>query len=438
MPTDALRTFLGVLEVLRPAFTRAGFALLLLLAEGWIRSPGRHAITECLLATGLAGERDPSALYRFFSRGTWDPDDVGRRVFEALLPWLPAHEPVALVVDDTLAHHKGPYVFGLGNHLDAVRSTRRTKVFCFGHVWVVLAVLVPVPFARRAFALPVLFRLYRNEAECARNGATYRKKTELGRELLEVMCTWMATLQPGREMTVALDNGYANRTVVRDLPAHLVVVGAMRPDAALTAAGCALSPAQLAADPSRPWKRVEAWLYGQCRTVEYKTLVACWSRVCRAVPLRIVVVRCTTGTLPLRVFFCTEAEASARAVLEHYAGTRWPIEVTFRELKQLLGLSHAGVRLEAAVRRLAPFVGLLYSLLVLWALRLGLTPASIVLPARTWYRHKTTVSFLDLLRSARKTLEDGNLRQLETERREQAKARGKRLPYAPPRPRKAA
>jgi len=50
-------------------------------------------------------------------------------------------------------------VFGIGSHLDAVRSTKRQKIFSFGHRWVVLAVLVSVPFSPRSWALPVLFRL---------------------------------------------------------------------------------------------------------------------------------------------------------------------------------------------------------------------------------------------------------------------------------------
>ena len=78
---------------------------------------------------------------------------------------------VRIVIDDTLAPKKGPHVFGIGSHLDAVRSTKRQKVFCFGHCWVVLAVLVRVPFSSRTWALPVLFRLYRNTEECEKNGA---------------------------------------------------------------------------------------------------------------------------------------------------------------------------------------------------------------------------------------------------------------------------
>ena len=57
-------------------------------------------------------------------------------------------------------------MFGLGVHIDPVRSTRRTRLLTFGHVWVVLSVLFPVPFSERVWALPVLFRLYRTQADC--------------------------------------------------------------------------------------------------------------------------------------------------------------------------------------------------------------------------------------------------------------------------------
>ncbi len=41
---------------------------------------------------------------------------------------------------------------------------RSTKLFCFGHVWVVLCVVVQPSFSHRPWALPVLFRLYRSKA----------------------------------------------------------------------------------------------------------------------------------------------------------------------------------------------------------------------------------------------------------------------------------
>jgi hypothetical protein len=427
-----------VLEVLRPAFTPAAFTVFLTLVTGWVCAPGRRTLGDVLVAAGVAGTRDHTAFYRFFARGTWDPDALGRLVFLALLTLLEPGLPIGLVLDDTLARHKGPHVFGLGTHLDAVRSTRKTKVFTFGHVWVVLAVVVPVPWSRRAFALPVLFRLYRTEADCARAGVPHKTKTVLAREMLDVLTGWLGDHDAGRQLLLAADNGYANRTVLGDLPPHVTVAAAMRPDAALQVAGVATSPATLAADATQPWQELTAWLYGRARTVRYKTLVATWPRVCGDTALRVVVVQCVTGSLPLRVFFCTEPLASPRAVLEFYAHGRWPIECAFRDLKQLLGFADAGLRLEAAVLRLAPLVGLLYSLLVLWSVRAGLTPATAVVPVRRWYRQKRTLSFLDVLTSAQKILATGDLHALEAAARRAADATGKPLPRAQPRLKRAA
>ena len=47
-------------------------------------------------------------------------------------------------------------------------------------------------------------------------------------------------------------------------------------------------------------------------------------------------------------------------------GSRWAIWVCFRELKQLLGFADSSARKEEAVKRVAPFVGLTYTMLVLW------------------------------------------------------------------------
>jgi hypothetical protein len=91
---------------------------------------------------------------------------------------VPEGEPVRAAIDDTLAPKKGPHVFGIGSHLDAVHSTRRQRIFCFGHCWVVLAILVHVPFSHRAWAVPVLLRLYRTKKECERKKHSYRKKTQ--------------------------------------------------------------------------------------------------------------------------------------------------------------------------------------------------------------------------------------------------------------------
>jgi hypothetical protein len=208
VPKDSARTFLRALEVFRPAFTAATFARWLLLMAAWVLCTERHAITECLVVSGAAGAWEHSAFHRVFSRRRWDLDALGKLWLVELVARMAARGlRLQFVIDDTLGSHKGPKVFGLGTHLDAVRSTRKTKVFTFGHVWVTCALVVTVPFSTRPFAIPLLFRLYRSKKECAKNGGSYRKKTEQARELVELLIAWL----PEAAFDLLLDSGYTTR-----------------------------------------------------------------------------------------------------------------------------------------------------------------------------------------------------------------------------------
>jgi hypothetical protein len=339
MPSSALRS-LKVLweETFRLALTQPGFANFVVIAAGWVLTQGAHAVTEALVATGVAPRRHHEAFHRFFSRGSWSADELGRRIFWRIAHSLCSGDVVRIVLDDTLAPKKGPHVFGIGSHLDAVRSTKLHKVFCFGHCWVVLAVLARVPLSSRPWALPVLFRLYRTEKECARRGVVHRKKTELAREMIDVFCTWVTD----QRIEMAADSAYCNDTVTRDLLARVVMFGAMRPDAVLndppppvkTGAKAGRprkrgrllrKPEQIARDGRTPWQTTNATLYGRTTTVRFKTVCAQWYRATGTRLLRIVIVATESGSMPYRVFFCFDPTLEARTILETYAG-RWGIE----------------------------------------------------------------------------------------------------------------
>jgi hypothetical protein len=414
MVHEALRTLIDALEVVRPAFTRPGFANLVVVFAGWTMTSGTHAVTQALVTTGVAGRRHHEAFHRFFSRGTWDPDEVGRLLFGWIARHLREGAAIRIALDDTLATKKGPHVFGIGSHLDAVRSTRRQKIFAFGHCWVVLAVLLPVPFSSRTFALPVLFRLYRTVKSCERAGQPHRKKTELARDLLDVFARWAGS----RRVEVAADCAYCNDTITRGLPENFVLFGAMRPDAVLTALPAksprkpgrpsrrgrpVAKPEVIAKDKRRPWRSCEATLYGVRRVVRYKTVDAQWYRACGVGLLRIVIVKVDDGAIGMRVFFSTDPTIDVPVILETYAG-RWAIEVCFRDLKQLLGFGDSSARKRAAVERTAPFVGLVYTTLVLWFAE-GVHRTRIAAPPlRPWYRHKRGLCFADVLRAAQRAL----------------------------------
>lgn len=400
-------------DCFRPALTRPSFIRLVVLLSGWVLTEGTHAVTAALVATDVARRRHWAAFHRLLSRGRWSADAVGERVFRRILSAEAG--TVRVVIDDTLAIKKGPKIFGLGNHLDPVRSTRRQKVFVFGHCWVVLAVLVRVPFSRRVWALPVLFRLYRNVKDCERRRVQHRKKTELAREMLDVIVGW----SDGRRLEVAADGAYCNDTLSRDTPDNVVFFGSMRPDAVLTSLptlhelrqggrrrkrGHVLrKPEKLADDGRTAWAIGHAVLYGKLTRVRYKTVDAQWYRAMGTRLLRIVVVECTSGQLPIRVFFSSDPTRSVEAILETYAG-RWGIEVFFRDAKQHLGFADSQARTEQAVLRTAPLVGLLYSTLVLWLADEACTSAIAAPPFRPWYPHKRGLAFVDVLRAAQRAL----------------------------------
>lgn len=415
MGYELLHTLLGFVEVLRPALTAPGFEKALVVFVGWVMSNGPHAVTTALVSTDVARRRHHEAFHRFFSRGTWSPDDLGRLLFARLLAWVPEGMPIHAVLDDTLAPKKGPHVFGIGSHLDAVRSTRKFRVFTFGHVWVVLSIVVQLPFAKRQWALPILFRLYRNEKECLAKKHPYRKKTELARELVNTLVEWAGE----RRVHLAADSAYCNDTLMRGLSPTVTMFGAMRPDAVLTALptdrerqrtgrrrvrGKLLpKPEELARNQRTPWQRCSAFLYGKLRPVHFKTIDAQWYRACGTRLVRIVVVRVDSGQMDIRVFFCTDATRTVVEVLETY-GERWGIEICFRDLKQLLGFADSAARKRAAVERTAPFVGYIYTTLVLWFAQHAWNTDSAAPPIRPWYRHKKGASFGDVLRCAQRTL----------------------------------
>jgi hypothetical protein len=418
MPSSALRSLRALWEeTFRPGLTAPGFANFIVIASGWLLTQGTHAVTEALVMTDVAAHCHHEAFHRFFSRGTWSPDLLGRWIFWRIRDALCDVGVVRVALDDTLAPKKGPHVFGIGSHLDAVRSTKKQKVFAFGHCWVTLAVLVRVPFSTRVWALPVLFRLYRTHKDCERRGVPHRKKTDLARDMLEVLGSWVTD----QRVELAADSAYCNDTVTRDLPERVVLFGAMRPDAVLTEPPAAPTrsakggrprkrgrllrkPEQIARDGRTPWRTTEATLYGRKTTVRFKTFCAQWYRATGTRLLRIVIVATDSGSMPYRVFFSFDATLEPSAILESYAG-RWGIEVFFREAKQLLGFADSQARKEAAVLRVAPLVGLLYSSLVVWFAEGVHHTAIAAPPVRPWYPHKRGLCFHDVLRAARRALD---------------------------------
>src|SRR5262249_60211260 len=128
-----------------------------------------------------------------------------------VLGLLPADRPVLLAGDATVAGPKGTRVYGKARHRAPVRSTHAYTAWRYGHRWVVLAVLVHFPFARRPWALPVMVALYRSGEDDRRRGRPHRTPAQLLCRLVALLLRWF----PRRPFVLVGDSGYGTHAVAR-------------------------------------------------------------------------------------------------------------------------------------------------------------------------------------------------------------------------------
>ncbi len=156
-------SFVRLLAAFEGCFHAPSYRNFVTLVAGWVHCLGRRTVTAVVVAAGAVGQRHISVFHRFFARAQWALDDVGQVVFRFAASWIPADQPLFLIIDDTLCRKSGKSVCLATMHHDPLLSTTSKPFFRFGHVWVVLALWVPLPRgASRGFALPLLFRLYRS------------------------------------------------------------------------------------------------------------------------------------------------------------------------------------------------------------------------------------------------------------------------------------
>jgi hypothetical protein len=107
--------------------------------------------------------------------------------------------------------HPGDKFFGKGCHRDPVRSTHSFTALRWGHKWVVLAVLVPFPFTRRQWALPLLVALYGSAADNDKAGRRHKTPAHLLRQLCCVLLRWFGQ----RQFVLTGDNNYGWHEMAR-------------------------------------------------------------------------------------------------------------------------------------------------------------------------------------------------------------------------------
>jgi hypothetical protein len=323
--------------------------------------------------------------YNFFERSSWKPKEFAYRIAILILTRLSFTGRITLLVDDTLAHKRGRSVWGLGWWRDAVASTRKRVATAPGHNWVVVAIAFCVPGTSRVIlALPLLARLHlpgKNQPGCA----------SLARQMLLEILGWF----PLYRFSLVGDGAYACKELLAELPERVSFVGRMRGDAAVYDPTPARArkgkrgrkaekgprlpkPREAAGKADRRrtaqggwlWQEVSVCVYGRQRELLALRYEAVWPRVLGLRVIQVVVVRDPSGQMEDVYLFSTDLQASLEWVIVQFAW-RWSIEVLFRASKQVLQIEAPQHYCQESVRKVAPWVWGMQSVIMVWYLTQG-------------------------------------------------------------------
>ena len=326
---------------------------LALLFLGAVLARGRRTVTTWIRAAKLS-DRFRSCYIAVAAAGK-KADLIARRLLlDVVRPLLKGAARLTLALDDTPTRRYGPHVQGAGTHHNPTPGPAGSP-YVYGHVFVVLALLVAHP-AWGVVALPLLARLYIRKKDLPKidpkHRPAFRTKLEMAVELLRWAEPWLGLL--GLPIWVVADGAYASAAFLKPAKAlGMTVVSRLRKDAALRTlpgarpAGKRGRPRTYGEDvidlakrggQRRGWSSGTFDLYGEEVVKRYKTFLATWRPAGGAI--RVVLVDEPTGW---RAYFCTDTQASVADILGMVAD-RFSLEITFREVKQIVGAGQQQVR----------------------------------------------------------------------------------------------
>ena len=407
LPAPSLpSSLMALLVVFESCFTAPSFRTFCALLAGLVVQTGPRTVCGMLAGAGLARVWAHDRAHRFFAHTRWSPERVGlalARLVVALL--VPAQAPITVVIDDTLFRRRGKKVWGASWFHDG-SATGKTKTG-YGHNWVILAILVRLPFISRPVCLPVLARLViKNTTSASRLWLATQMVAQLARAF------------PDRQLDAVADSAFTGRDL-RTLPDRVSWTTRPRKDAALyelapPRTGTRGRPrlkgprlgslAALAA--TETFTPATVVRYQSPSTVQIAKVTCLWYTVFGPREARVIFLR-EPGTRRGYdlVLITTDTTSDPATLVERYAA-RWAIEVAIADAKQLFGAGQTHTRTAAAVQRVIPFTLLAQTITVLWYATAGHHPDDLAdrRAAAPWYASKSQPSTLDMLIKLRRVL----------------------------------
>jgi hypothetical protein len=320
---------------------------------GAVLARGRRTVTSWIRAAGLSAEFRPA--YTTVAAAGKQTDLIAAILLvDVVKPLVAGAKRLTFALDDTPTEHCGPDIQGAGLHHNPTPGPAGSA-FVYGHVWVVLGLLVHHA-SWGVHALPLLSRMYIRAKNLSSidpwHRPAFRTKLELGVELVQWAVRWLKALD--KPLWLVADGAYAKAGFLKPLKElGVTVVSRLRKDAALHTVPGPRRPGQRGrprvygperidlakrAGQSRGWQTGTFLLYGKQTVKRYKTFLATWQPAGGVI--RVVLVDEPKGW---RAFFCTDPTATVADILETVSD-RFSLEIVFRDLKEIVGAGQQQVR----------------------------------------------------------------------------------------------
>ena len=149
--------FARVLAAFQPLFSDQSWGNAQTLLIGTLLTRGRRTVSTALRSMGVHETGNFGKYHRFLNRAGWSARAVSRCLLHRIVTtFLAPGGVLTLAIDDTLERRWDAHITKRGHWRDSLLSSRQCAMSNSGVRWVVMAAVVPIPWATRWWALPFL------------------------------------------------------------------------------------------------------------------------------------------------------------------------------------------------------------------------------------------------------------------------------------------
>jgi len=402
-----------------PVFSKRLWSHIQVLVVGSILAAGQRTVASVLRVMGLDGDVHFQNYHRVLNRAVWSSLAVSRVLLGLLISRFAPAGTIVMGLDDTIERRRGAKIRAKGIYRDPVRSSHSHLAKASGLRWLSLMLLVPIPWARRVWALPFLTVLAPSERYYERSPRAHKKLTDWARQALLLVRRWL----PKRSLVLVADSSFAVIELLermQRLQEPICMVTRFRLDAALYKPAPERKPGQpgrprkkgarlpkleqLLRDEKTTWQRVtiQNWYGEGSREVDIVSDTGVWYHNGKPpLPIRWLLVRDPRGKFKPQALLCTDQQAKPVQILQWFV-RRWRLEVTLHEVRTHLGVETQRQWSDLAIARTTPALLGLFSLLTLLADR-SVTQGKLPIRQAAWYS-KQLPTFSDALAVVRRQL----------------------------------